>query len=76
MAKKPKQAEGVLADTARAIGSALGKLTVQAEDLTARAKQLHMPTKAEAKKMVKSLLSPKKKKKAAPRKKAAPKKKK
>ena len=63
--KKLKQAAGVLADTARAIGSALGKLSVQADELTTKAKKIHLPTKAEAKKMVSDLLTPSKKKVAA-----------
>jgi hypothetical protein len=66
--KREKQAassDGALVDAARSIGSALGNLSAKADELTAKAKQLHMPTAAEAKRAVRRLLSGKK---AAPRK--------
>ena len=74
--KKGKKSKNVLNDAARAIGSALGTLTVQADALAAKAnmladkastlatkaKALHLPSSAEeATRMVRELLSPKKK---------------
>jgi hypothetical protein len=84
--KQETPSEGALVDAARSIGSALGTLSAKADELTEKAKQLHMPTAAEAKSAVSRLLSSKKpaaKKPAAKRqaakaaaKAAAPKKKK
>ncbi len=61
--KKTKHAvssDGALVDAARSIGSALGTLSAKADELTAKAKQMHMPTAAEAKSAVSRLLVGKK----------------
>ncbi len=63
MAKK-KASDGALVDAARSIGSALGTLSAKADELTTKAKGLHMPslpTAKEAKSLVSKLLSRKKK---------------
>jgi hypothetical protein len=52
--------EGALVDAARSIGTALGTLSAKADELTTKAKQLHMPTAAEAKSAVSRLLTRKK----------------
>ena len=59
-------------DAARAIGSALGTMSAQADAFAARAKKMHLPSTAEAKSMVSEMLSGKKK--VAAKKKAVPKK--
>jgi hypothetical protein len=58
--KQEASSEGALVDAARSIGSALGTLSAKADELTEKAKQLHMPTAAEAKSAVSRLLAPKK----------------
>ena len=60
--KKGKKAKSMLNDAARAIGSALGTLTVQADSLATKAKAIRLPSSAEeATQMVREMLSPKKK---------------
>jgi len=58
--KQAASSDGALVDAARSIGSALGTLSAKADELTAKAKQLRMPTAAEAKSAVSRLLSGKK----------------
>jgi len=63
--KKTKQyaasSDGALVDAARSIGSALGALSAKADELTTKAKKLHLRTAAEAKSAVRRMLSGKKK---------------
>lgn len=60
MAKK-SQSSDILSDAARAIGSAMGSVTHQAETLAAKAKKVHMPTKSDAKDLMDSMISATKK---------------
>jgi hypothetical protein len=77
--KKSTKSDDMLTDAARAIGTALGTMSAQADALAARAKKIHLPSREEAKGMVSRILSGKKKvaakKPAAPAKKAPAKKK-
>jgi hypothetical protein len=55
--KQATSSEGPLVDAARSIGTTLGTWSAKADELTEKAKQLHMPTATEAKNAVSRLIS-------------------
>jgi hypothetical protein len=59
--KKSNKSDNMLNDTARAIGTALGTMSAQADALAAQAKRIHLPSRAAAKSLVSELFSGKKK---------------